>query len=91
MGQIKDIINQILDKQNAKGMKTYGHSLEDCPNEAYDWNIMALEEAIDGWQYQVKENLLIREQLRKEKERRIQLEQILRRESLAYTSPKEIK
>lgn len=77
MGQIKDIINQILDKQNAKGMKTYGHSLEDCPNEAYDWNIMALEEAIDGWQYQVKENLLIREQLRKEKERRINAEQRL--------------
>lgn len=77
MGQIRDIINQILDKQNAKGMATYGHSLEDCPNEAYDWNVMALEEAIDGWQYQIKENFLIREQLRKEKERRINAEQRL--------------
>lgn len=79
MGEIRDIINQTLDKQDAKGMRTYRQTLDDCPDGAYDWNVMALEEALDGWQYQVKENILLRKQLRKEIDRRVHAERLLKK------------
>lgn len=50
------IIIDILDKQNEKGLKKYGESIDEASNEDYDWNRMALEEAVDLIQYLVKEN-----------------------------------
>jgi chromosome segregation ATPase len=57
---IKERILEILEKQNAKGLATYGHTLDDCPMDKYDWNHMALEELIDALQYMIKENLRLR-------------------------------
>lgn len=45
----------LLDQQNAKGRTKYGTTIDDAPDEAYDWPIMAMEEAIDLMQYQQKE------------------------------------
>ena len=53
---VRNIIDRVLDKQNAKGMATYGQTLDDCPDEAYDWKMMAIEELVDGIQYLAKEN-----------------------------------
>ena len=48
-------IEEHIDAQNEKGMKKYGQTLEDCPADDYNWQKMALEEAIDLMQYQQKE------------------------------------
>ena len=56
MKTIKDEIISLLDKQNEKGMEKYGQSLDECPLNAYDWNIMIQEELIDALQYALKEN-----------------------------------
>ncbi len=56
---IKDeLINMFtrqLESQTEKGVRKYGHTLDDCPYALYDWQLMALEEATDLIQYQQKE------------------------------------
>lgn len=56
---IKDnLINKFtlqLNSQCEKGFNKYGHSLDDCPPESYDWRSMLIEEMIDALQYQEKE------------------------------------
>lgn len=61
----KHIINNILNKQEKKGIATYGHSLEDCPDNKFDWDLMTIEELIDALQYQVKRNLILQKAIRK--------------------------
>jgi hypothetical protein len=54
----KTVMNRIielLEKQTSKGLAKYGHTLDDCPDDKYDWRLMALEELIDLVQYQQKE------------------------------------
>lgn len=48
-------VEQLLEAQNAKGMKNYGQSLDDCPVDDYNWQSMINEELIDALQYQQKE------------------------------------
>jgi NTP pyrophosphatase (non-canonical NTP hydrolase) len=60
--KIKQIINDLLDKQERKGIETYGHSLEECPDDKYNWQQMTIEELIDALQYQVKQNLYLKRQ-----------------------------
>lgn len=64
---VKDVINRVLDKQNAKGIATYGQTLDECPEDAYEWKMMAIEELVDGMQYLAKENQMLEKQLRQEK------------------------
>lgn len=64
---VREVINRVLDKQNEKGMATYGQTLDDCPDDAYEWNVMALEEMADGMQYMAKENVRLRRLLQAEK------------------------
>lgn len=45
----------LIGKQTAKGRAKYGHTLDGCPDEKYDWRLMAMEEMIDCMQYQQKE------------------------------------
>lgn len=56
---IKDMIlatiSEHIDQQNAKGMKKYGESIDDCPVDDYSWPNMVIEELIDALQYQQKE------------------------------------
>jgi hypothetical protein len=46
--------NILCDKQNSKGIKKYGHSIDECPKRKYAWKIMAIEELIDFWIYKEK-------------------------------------
>ncbi|SDJ76728.1 hypothetical protein [Salimicrobium halophilum] len=60
MRPVKRIINDMLDQQEQKGIETYGTTLEEASHSDYDWNQMALEEAIDMCQYLAKENRRLR-------------------------------
>ncbi|SDX64489.1 hypothetical protein [Salimicrobium album] len=60
MREIKQILNDILDEQEQKGIETYGTTLEEASHSDYDWNRMALEEAIDLAQYLANENRRLR-------------------------------
>ena len=62
---VRNVIDRVLDKQNAKGMATYGQTLDDCPDEAYDWKMMAIEELVDGIQYLAKENQRLEKEINK--------------------------
>jgi hypothetical protein len=53
--KILAIVEAGLDAQNAKGMATYGKTLEDCKLDDYDWNDMAQQELLDALQYQQME------------------------------------
>lgn len=56
---IKDMllatIEEHIDAQNAKGLKKYGETLDDCSVDGYSWSNMVIEELIDALQYQQKE------------------------------------
>src|SRR5699024_5828219 len=49
------VIHSVLDKQTDKGVNKYGHTLEECPVDKFDWQSMLIEELIDAIQYQEKE------------------------------------
>lgn len=51
--------DSILAQRRATGRKTYGRGL--THTDAYDWNMMALEEAMDLAQYLAAENLRLRQ------------------------------
>jgi len=53
--KILETVERVIDKQNSKGLKTYGQTLDDCPINDYDWQHMIIEELIDALQYQQKE------------------------------------
>ncbi|MEZ7173608.1 hypothetical protein [Sporosarcina sp. OR05] len=55
-------IGQQIDKQTAKGVVKYGHTLDSCPNEKYEWLEMANQELIDLAQYQQKEIRRLRQE-----------------------------
>lgn len=52
---IEERIIELLYKQRAKGLSKYGHTLDECPDNKFDWKLMAMEELIDLAQYQQKE------------------------------------
>ncbi|CAN7655224.1 hypothetical protein LJR153_005068 [Paenibacillus sp. LjRoot153] len=52
---IKGRIFDYFNKQTEKGVKKYGHTLDDCPDDKFDWRLMIIEELIDCVQYQQKE------------------------------------
>lgn len=48
-------IERQLDDQSSKGVTKYGHTIDDCAYEKYEWLEMANQELIDLAQYQQKE------------------------------------
>src|SRR5690625_2220979 len=61
--QVLSNIESLIDKQNKKGFKKYGESLEQCGVDDYDWQQMIIEELIDALQYQQKEIKRLKEEL----------------------------
>lgn len=53
---VLDVIGNLSDEQDRKGIKEYGVSLDDVPFGCYDWNNMAMQEMVDGLKYLVMEN-----------------------------------
>jgi hypothetical protein len=51
----------LLQERRHKGRETYGQGLEHT--DSYDWNRMAMEEALDLAQYLAAENLRLRQRL----------------------------
>ena len=51
---IRDKINEWLDAAEARGMETYGKSLEEA-NDGRDWRDELIQELVDGLQYAAKE------------------------------------
>lgn len=58
--QLLSIIEEKLDDQNAKGLKNYGQTIDECPENDYSWLEMALEESLDANQYLLKEIVRLR-------------------------------
>ncbi len=69
--QIKDRIG--------KGYETYQSTLDDCDDNAYDWDQMLIEELLDGLQYMFKQNGILKKRLSQEILRNKQLEKVIKR------------
>lgn len=63
--KVIDIVANLVDAQDEKGIKKYGVTIDDAKDEQYDWNVMALEELVDGMKYEIKENQRLREEIKK--------------------------
>jgi urease gamma subunit len=55
------VVGEVADKQDKKGIKEYGKSLDQVPLNSYEWNMMALEEVVDALKYQIMENARLKE------------------------------
>ncbi|MGG1481441.1 hypothetical protein ABE402_11110 [Bacillus smithii] len=75
--QVMDMLEEQIENQLNKGYSKYHQTLDDCPDEAYDWNSMLIEELIDGIQYLVKQNGILKRKLLQETARRITLEKAM--------------
>lgn len=85
---IDEVIQEVRDQQKEKGLRTYNQTLDDCPDEEYNWLRMAIEELVDGISYLSKEllrmfkvNNRLNQELRKEKAKRLELERKLKQVS----------
>lgn len=43
-----------IKEQSSKGFEKYGHYIDECPKDKFNWTNMALEELIDFWVYKEK-------------------------------------
>lgn len=82
---IDEVIQEVRDQQKEKGLRTYNQTLDDCPDEEYNWLRMAIEELVDGISYLSKEllrmfkvNSRLKGELRKEKKLRLEAERKLK-------------
>ena len=73
------MIARNLNDRISKGYETYGQTLDDCPDDAYDWQQMQIEELLDGLQYALKENAILRKKLSAEIKENLNLKRLLGR------------
>jgi len=78
-GKIMIMIARNLNDRISKGYETYGQTLDDCPDDAYDWQQMLIEELLDGLQYMAKENAILRKKLSSEIKENLNLKRLLER------------
>lgn len=55
------LANAVHDSQQAFGLNKYGITLDQVPDDKYDWQLMALEESVDMNQYLVREMRILKE------------------------------
>jgi hypothetical protein len=60
-----DTFTKLIDEQCSKGLSKYGTTIDEAQDENYDWNRMALEEAVDLSQYLVREVGKLQEQIKR--------------------------
>lgn len=58
-----DLAQKVHDSQQAFGLNKYGITLDQVPDDKYDWQLMALEESVDMNQYLTREMRKLKEQL----------------------------
>jgi hypothetical protein len=56
------VIANIMDSQDVKGFKKYNKTLDVVPLDAYDWDLMAMEEMADCIKYLLMENVRLKEE-----------------------------
>ncbi|MGG4011439.1 hypothetical protein [Bacillus smithii] len=78
--KVMDMLEEQIENQLNKGYSKYHRTLDDCPDEAYDWDSMLIEELLDGIQYLVKQNGILKRKWLQEKTRRMALEKMIREE-----------
>ena len=78
-GKIMIMIARNLNDRISKGYETYGQTLDDCPDDVYDWQQMLIEELLDGLQYMAKENAILRKKLSSEIKENLNLKRLLER------------
>lgn len=66
--QVIDLFSSIVDSQDGKGIKKYNKTVDALTDEDYDYNRMALEEAVDALKYQLIENRKLKNELAKKVE-----------------------
>jgi hypothetical protein len=49
-----DEFTKLIDSQDVKGLEKYNTSIDEAPDEIYDWKLMALEESADLQKYLLK-------------------------------------
>jgi hypothetical protein len=49
-----DEFTKLIDSQDVKGLAKYNQSIDEAPDEKYDWKLMALEEGADLQKYLIK-------------------------------------
>jgi hypothetical protein len=57
---VLETIAEQLDKQDIKGFKKYGKTLDKVHFDTYDWNEMAMEELADCVKYLMMENFKLK-------------------------------
>lgn len=75
--QLLQSISEGIDEQNAKGLKNYNQTLDECPIEDYEWNIMQIEELIDANQYAIKQIIKLEAELKCMREENLRLRQTM--------------
>ena len=61
MNYSSPLANAVHDSQQAFGLNKYGITLDQVPDDKYDWQLMALEESVDMNQYLVREMRKLKE------------------------------
>lgn len=70
IGQIVlDMVGALMDAQDDKGFSKYGETLDDVHYDSYDWQIMAMEEMVDGMKYLMMENQKLKVLLKEQENR----------------------
>lgn len=64
-------LKEIIKKQQEKGIKKYGHSIDECPLDKFNWRTMMLEELADLLIYKhtlIKQQKELQEELQADKQ-----------------------
>ena len=75
---VDEVVDRAIDEarkiQKNKGLETYNQTLDECPDDAYNWDSETIFELVDALSYQAKENLRLKKLLHQEKGKRLSLE-----------------
>lgn len=72
------LANAVHDSQQAFGLEKYGITLDQVPDDKYNWQLMALEESVDMNQYLTREIRRLKEMYTKTHKYALAMEQALR-------------
>jgi hypothetical protein len=63
-----DEYSKVVDSQDDKGIEKYNRTIDDAPDEDYNWELMAIEESVDLNKYLVRRIIQLKKEIMKLKE-----------------------
>lgn len=63
-----DEYSKVVDSQDDKGIEKYNRTIDDAPDEDYNWELMAIEESVDLNKYLVRRIMQLKKEIMKLKE-----------------------